>query len=96
MTEKERQQFEQREAIQYLFEDNELACIELTVRVGDFRRNLKLDDRYLGIRGREAPALLFGYLCELMRRQYLAETDFIRERTNTQYLLQRARELWQK
>jgi hypothetical protein len=96
MNKKRQKLFEKREAVQYLIEDNEIACIELNMKLRKFEKYLRFGENYAGIRSNFEPSLIFSYMYAELYKRHLVEMEFIRERTNRNYLMSLARKLWQK
>jgi len=96
MDKKSKKLFEQREAIQYLVEDSKLAYIELDVELRRHQRYFSFSESFEGIQSDSEAPLVFAYVYEELHKKHLVEMELIRERTNLNYLMSKARMLWQK
>lgn len=96
MNKKSKKLFEQREAVQYLVEDSQLACIELDMKLRRYQKFFSLPEDFAGIRSEANPSLVFAYICEELHKKHLVEMEYMRERTNLNYFMQKAKVLWQK
>lgn len=94
MNKKQRELFEKREALQFLFEHGELRCLELRVKLKKYARFLNITGNYQGIRSEKDASVLLDHLFSLFYKQHIAQIEYVQEKTNLSCLKFKVRELW--